>query len=243
MKSKLSAALAAFSIIGLASSLSMHNAHANPVTIQLQEDGVNGGAITTVATGDGLANVAGLSYGTFTSVSVTGLGYGNTGGGSALFSDVIAASSATAGTLTVYVSLDGAALPVRGPHGGVPPVITGLTVNTLPVGNFVSLDWTVQEGAYVVVPFFGGTTNLSLASATFTTIGSNQTILLGCPAFLTGCSGTLTEKYIITATGFGITQDGITVQTPAPIAGAGLPGLILASGGLLGWWRRRQKIA
>jgi hypothetical protein len=85
------------------------------------------------------------------------------------------------------------------------------------LGGFLGLTFTTPGANFSLVNFNGGT------------IVSGNIIDSFANLVADGLSGT-------------ISPHGVP-SVPGPIVGAGLPGLILASGGLLGWWRRRRKIA
>jgi laminin B (domain IV) len=104
----------------------------------------------------------------------------------------------------------------------------------IPSTSFTPFSFTLTEASFH--PYGGGGLGSSVAvtQAQFLAVLTNVTAVAILADWFTGSDNT------------GL--DNVTLGTPisavpGPLAGAGLPGLILAGGGLLAWWRRRKKSA
>ncbi len=209
-------------------STALNRAEAATITIGLQEAGVNGGAVTTVASGAGIASFTG-GYGNFSTTTSSGVGVPNLASPDLLLGNAIDVENSTSAhsTLNVYISETGLASN------------TALTdFSSAFTSNLLTKGWTVTEKTYMSSA--DGLYDLStlLGSAMFSSIGTNGP-QLGAGA--TPGAYSLTELFTINTNGRGDANSTIDVsQTPLPAA---LPlfGTALAAG--LALLRRRRQLS
>jgi len=170
------------------------SAHADLITIGLQESGVNGGAITTEASGSGSTNFVG-PYGSFVFNSVNATDVVASGLPMLLTSNTLNFSSTSGGTLDVWVTAQGLSVP-----GAAVPLLSAFTVNGL-------VNSTVTENT-----FYNGT-----QISTFST--SSQTADFAALSGALNLSGpfSVTEEYVITSQAGGSANLTATISAvPEP---------------------------
>jgi hypothetical protein len=137
----------------------------------------------------------------------------------------------------VVPATDAAGFPLGGPFGSAyfnVDIGPDIRIGTNASGQITS--WDITEGVFVSYPVVSGEAPTDFY-ATYTAVGTDSGDVL---VLTLDQDDGLAPPGGISGTGsFGAP----TVGVPAPVAGAGLPGLIFAAGGLLAWTRRKRQAA